>query len=291
MRFLSRPIRAGPSATSGVLSASEREQLRHPLERKTTFVVGLLAFTLVTLTVSFLVYETEWLADFPDVGKYKSQARILLVAILAAPLVATYARKRRRLLAQEESIRVTATQLPEIYDVLVSHCRRVGISVPDLYLSDGLEHTTAFRWRGHDCIVLATHDFELFPHARDEVVEFALAREVGSICLGHTSFKKELLKSLVATIPFLRGPLHQVCTYSRDRYGAYLAPRATRALLVPASSDQLLNRVDVDAYFADVDANVEDDIWARIIWLFMKRVPLAHRVLQLRRAGMLSSSR
>lgn len=289
MRFLSRPVRAGPNARSRALSAPEREQLRHPLEKKTTFIIGALAVAFVATTLTLLLYGSDWLAERPTIGKYKSQVRILLAAVASAPLLATYARKRRRLLAKEESIHVTARQLPEIHNVLVSHCQRLGVRVPDLYISDGLEHTTAFSWRGHDCIVLSTHDFELFPYAFHEVVEFVLARELGSICLGHTSFPKELLKSCVAPLPFLRGPLHQIYTYSRDRYGAYLAPRAARALLVGASSDQLLNDVDVDGYFAELDASADDDVWSRIIWLFSMRVPLAQRVRQLRRAGMLTS--
>ena len=63
----------------------------------------------------------------------------------------TYALRRRRLLAQEESIRLGATQLPEIHSVLVRHCLRAGIPVPDLYLSDGVDHTTSFEWRGQNC--------------------------------------------------------------------------------------------------------------------------------------------
>lgn len=289
MRSLSRPVRAGPSATTRVLSASEREQLRHPLEKRISRLIGVLAVGFIVAALTILIQGSEWVAERPTVGKYKSQIRILVAVVLAAPLFATYARKRRRLLAKEESIHVTATQLPEIHSVLASHSRRVGVPVPDLYISDGLEHTTAFSWRGHDCIVLSTHDFELFPHARREVVDFVLARELGTICLGHTSFRSELLKSCVAPLPFLRGPLHQMLTYSRDRYGAYLAPRATRALLVVASSDQLLDQVDIGAYFTELDASVDDDVWSRIIWLFSNRVPLAHRVRQLRRAGMLAA--
>jgi len=271
------------------LSLADRERLRHPLERRVARVVALLDVLLVTTVLSLLLWGTEWLETRPTLNKYRTHARILLVAVLGAPVVATYARRRRQILAQEESIRVGPAQLPELYRVLESQCRRVGIATPELYLSDGVDHTTAFEWRGRQCIILSTHDFAEFPEAFDDVVAFALAREVGSICLGHTSFRAELLRSSVAPIPFLRGPLHQITTYSCDRYGALLAPRATRALIVAACGDRMQKRVDLDAYFAQLDERAEEGFWDSIVWLFRRRVPLAHRVRELRRAGLLKA--
>jgi hypothetical protein len=272
-----------------VLSAAEREWLRHPMERRVANVVFVIEAILIATVVSLLLWGAEWLAARPTLAKYKTHARILLIAVVGAPVVSTYATRRRRLLAQEESIRVTATQLPEVHDVLVAQCRRVGIPVPELYVSDGVEYTTAFAWRGHHCIILSTHDFALFPSAFEDVVEFALAREVGSICLGHTSYRNELLKSAVAPLPFLSSPLHQLRTYSRDRYGAWLAPHAVRALIVAASGDRLRSRVDLVAYFAQLDEGAEKGFWTSVVWLFRRRVPLAHRVQQLRRAGLLKA--
>jgi hypothetical protein len=209
---------------------------------------------------------------------------------LSAPVVATFVRRRRRLLAQEESIRISETQLPEIHAVLVKHCQRVGIRPPELFLSDSVDHTTSFSWRGHHCIILSTHDFSTFPDAFDDVVDFVLAREVGSICLGYTSYRNELLTSSVAPIPFLSGPLNHLRTFSRDRYGALLAPRSFRALIVAASGDRLRNRVDLEAYFAQLDEERDSaGFLASLVWVFKRRVPLAHRVQELRRAGMLKS--
>ena len=127
----------------------------------------------------------------------------------------------------------------------------------------------------------------MFPDAFEDIVAFELARQVGSICLGHTSYLTEALASYVAPIPFLRGPLNQVKTYSRDRFGAVLAPRAIHALIVETVGDRLRNQVDLDAYFAQLDDEAESALWSSLVWLFRARVPLAHRVRQLRRAGLL----
>lgn len=270
------------------MSHADRERLRHPLERRVKTLVALCDAFLVAIVVSLLLFGAEWISARPTLAKYKSHGRLLLIAVLSAPLVAMYAQRHRRLLAREEGVHVGPTQLPEIYDVLMRHCRRLGVPPPELYVSDGVDRTTSFHWRGHDSIILSTHDFELCPGSFDDIVDFALARELGSICLGHTSFRSELLKFSVAPFPFLRGPLHTVKTYSCDRYGALLAPRAIRAVIVAATGDRLQSRFNLDAYLAQLDESVEKGISVSMIRLVSKRVPLARRVQELRRAGLLT---
>jgi hypothetical protein len=270
------------------LSTEQRDRLRHPLERRVATTVGVIAAILAVLMVVFLFWGTEWLEARPAIGKYKPQLDILLAAVLGAPIVVGYAKHRRRQLAQEESIRVSATQLPGIHQVLVRHCARLGIQLPDLYLSDGVEHTTSFAWQGRECIILSTHDYETCPESFDDIVDFMIARQVGNICLGHTRFASELLKSFVAPVPFLRGPLGQFWTYSCDRYGAFLAPRAIRAVIVAATGDRLRDLVNLDVYLAQLDEDVPKGWVTVVLGLTRKRVPLANRVLELRRAGLLT---
>jgi len=280
--------RVNNSQVPSRLSTPERDRLRHPLEQRVATVVGVSAAILAVLMFGFLYWGTEWLEARPAIGKYKPQLDIVLAAVLGAPIVVGYAKHRRRELAQEESIRVSATQLPEIHQVLVRHCTRVGMQLPDLYLSDGVEHTTSFAWQGHECIILSTHDYETCPDSFEDIIDFMIARQVGNICLGHTRFTSELLKSFVGPVPFLRGPLTQFWTYSCDRYGAFLAPRAIRAVIVAATGDRLRNRVNLDEYLAQLDEGIPKGWLTRLLGLTRKRVPLANRVLELRRAGLLT---
>jgi hypothetical protein len=264
-------------------------RLRHPRETRVATIVSIIDAMLVVVVVAILLWGTEWLETVPSLAKYETHARILVALIVGAPILATFARRRRRLLVQQESIRISSSQLPEVHAVLVKHCGRLGIPLPELYLSDGVDHTTSFSWRDRHCIILSTHDYSTFPDAFDDVVDWVLAREVGAICLGHTSYRSELLASSVAPIPFLRGPLNHLRTYSRDRYGAFLAPRSFRALIVAASGDRLRNRVDLAAFFAQLDEERSSGLIASVLWLFKRRVPLAYRVQELRRAGLLDT--
>jgi hypothetical protein len=266
-------------------------QLRHPLENRVNAIVSALDVILVGTLAGFMLWGAEWLEARPALAKYEPHAQLVLVLVLGAPIVATVVRRRRRMLAQDDSIRISESQLPDVYAVLVTHCRRVGIPVPELFISDTVEHTTSFGWRQHRCIILSAHDFSMCPDAFDDVVDFVLAREVGSICLGYTSYRNELLASWVGPIPFLRNPLNRLRTFSRDRYGAFLAARPFRALIAAACSDRLRNRVGLDTYLAQLDEDTDfPGIVHSLVWLLKKRVPLGHRIRELRRAGMLSDS-
>lgn len=263
------------------------DELRHPRERHIAAVVTVIDVLLVVAVIALLVAGTEWLTSMPSMAKYKGEAKLLLLAVIGAPVMAVYVRRRRRKLALEESIRVSPDQLPDIHRVLVSYCARVGIPVPELYLSDSVEDATTFCWRGHHCIIVPTHEFSIFSQVFEEIIAWVLAREVGRICLGHASFRNEVLASSIAPIPFLRAPLNQAWTYSRDRYGAFLAPHAARALFVAAAGDRLCNEVNLDTYFAQLDEIHDQGFWLSALWPMRKKVPLAYRMRELRRAGML----
>jgi hypothetical protein len=266
-------------------------RLRHPLETRVAILVGVVDVVLAVTIVVFLFLGAEWLETWPLLTKYVRNAKFFLILVLGAPVVATFMRRRRRYLAQEESIRIDEMQFPEVHAVLVKHCQRVGIPIPELYISGRVEHTTSFSWGDRQCIILSTHDFSECPEAFRELADFVLAREVGSICLGHTSYVNELLASSVAPFPFLRGPLNRLRTYSRDRYGAYLAPSSLRAMIVEAAGDPLYLHVDPESYLSQLDEEVKASrAFDSIVWLFLKRVPLAHRVMELRRAGMLKAA-
>ena len=279
------------STTPPVAGSFDPARLRHPLEKRVEAIVTAVDAILVTAIAGFLFWGTEWLETRPSLAQYEPHAQVLLALLLGAPIIATFIRRRRRLLSQEDSIRISESQLPDVHAVLVKHCRRIGIPVPELFISDTVEHTTSFGWRQHRCIILSTHDFSMAPEAFDDIVDFVLAREVGSICLGYTSYRNELLASWVAPIPFLRHPLNRLRTFSRDRYGALLAPRSFRALIAAACSDRLRERVGLATYLSQLDEETDfRGVTNSLVWLLKKRVPLGHRIRELQRAGMLPES-
>jgi hypothetical protein len=280
--------RAGAPAARARNTGNDPAGLRHPLERSTTRIVVALDVVLVLTLLALLFWGAEGLERVPVVGRYAAEAQVVLLAVFAGPIMATYARRRRRMLTQEESIRVSPTQLPGIYDRLVAHCTKVGIPVPELYLSEAVARTTTFASGGHTCIILSTAELATHQESLEDVIDFTLAREVGAIGLGYTSLAHELLASFIGPFPFLRAPLSHMHTYSCDRYGAYLAPRALPALICEATGERLRNDVDPIEYFSAVERARRSGFWALVIPLLRLKLPLTYRIRELRRAGLLT---
>jgi hypothetical protein len=283
--------RAGAPAPRARSTGNDPAGLRHPLERNTTRIVVALDVVLVLTLLALLLVGAEWLERVPMVGRYATEAPLILLAVFAGPIMATYTRRRRRMLAQEESIRVSTTQLPEVYERLVAHCTKVGIPVPELYLSEAVARTTRFASEGHTCIILSTDELAIHQESFEDVIDFTLAREVGAICLGYTSLAQELLASFIGPFPFLRAPLSHMHTYSCDRYGAYLAPGALPALICEATGERLRNNVDPIEYFTEVERARRSGFWALVVPMIRLKLPLTYRIRELRRAGLLKYER
>ncbi len=272
-------------------SGPDPAELRHPMETRATRVIVVLDVIVVLTALGVLFWGTELLERLPVAGQYAGEAKFLLAAVIGAPVMATYVRRRRRKLALEESLVVSETQMPEIHNLLVEHCKRVGIPVPELYLSEAIDQTTTFTWGQHTCIILCTHDLLANPDSIDDILDFTLAREVGSICLGYVSLRNEMLSSFVARIPLLRWPVNHIRAFSRDRYGAFLAPSALRALMSEATGERLRARVNPDAYFTQLERTPRPGFWTFLYSLFRPKLPLTFRVRELRRAGLLAGSK
>src|SRR5262245_5581950 len=140
------------SGTDSSAPAPDVRQLRHPLERRVAALVTLVDLMLMAMLLGILFLGAEWLETFPALQDYKGHVKILLALVMGAPIVATFLRRRRRFLAQEDSIRIGERILPEVHAMLARHCQRVGIPLPELYLSESVDETTSFSWRNHQCI-------------------------------------------------------------------------------------------------------------------------------------------
>src|SRR5262249_7239236 len=163
-------------------------------------------------------------------------------------------RNIRRAAVRGNSVRLSAEQLPVIYSILDSHCRRLGFDpVPDLYLTDRAIPAPgqAFSTYWRDCIGLNARYLERKPEKSRLFLSFFLGRELGRIRLDHTKWWYELLLAYVVSIPYVRNPLIQVQALSHDRYGAFLEPYAIPGLMILASGRRLIDAVDIQQYLKE----------------------------------------
>lgn len=264
----------------------DESQLRHPLERRYFLGSVILSLIVVAAVIVVLVFAPGWLKSHPMLSKGATVVRAALVAALAAMPFLSSLRRRRNAYIHGQSIRLSHDQFAPIYEILERQCQRLGIKeVPGLYITDrGIPpYSKAFSTRSDHSIVLHQNLFEVDLQKTLDVAAFAIGYELGRIRLGHTDWLDEMLLTYIFTVPFLANPLRQVRTFSRDRYGAYLAPDGFRGLLFAASARRLLNDVNVEDYLKQADSY--GGAWVKSAIYFYDMPSVLRRIQELKNAG------
>jgi hypothetical protein len=262
-------------------------QLRHPLEKPVFIASVILNLALIAAAIFIAARGDAWLKAHHFMAKYVNQIRGgAIAAILALPGI-SLVRNNRLGFIRGNSIRLSNDQFPQVYEILEEHCRKLGMSsLPELYLTDQAitPPAQAFSAWGNDYIVLRTDFLESPLENVRDVLAFTLGCELGRLRLGHASWWSDVLLTFVAKIPLLRTPISRVRTYSRDRYGAFLAPDGLRGLLVLASGRRMLKSVNIEDYLTQVSDY--GGFWARLAGATKTAPHVFYRIKMLWAAGL-----
>jgi hypothetical protein len=240
----------------------------------------------VAAVIVLVTLAPDWLKSHPTLSKEARLVRAALVAALAGIPLLALVRNRRNAYIHGQSIRLSRNQFAPVYEILEKQCQRLGMTeVPGLYITDkGIPaYSKAFSTRSDHSIVLHQNLFEADLQKALDVAAFTIGCELGRIRLGHTSWLNEMLLTYIFIVPFLANPLRQLRTFSRDRYGAYLAPEGFRGLLFAASARRLLNCVNVEAYLKQADGY--GGAWVKSAIYFYDVPSALRRVQELKSAG------
>jgi hypothetical protein len=257
----------------------DESELRHPLERPLILALVPINFALVAAAIFLAIKGSDWLAAYPVLAKYSGQLRAIAIAVVLAVPGLVFLRNARHARVRGNSIRVSDIQFPLLHSILRQHCGRLGMGhLPELYVSDTAinEPARAFTSWKDEYIVLSTKFLQPDLEAMREVFAFVLGRELGRLRLAHASWSTELLLSYVAKIPYVRNPIALVFTYSRDRYGAYLAPEGLLGLVALASGRLILHEVNVPDYIRHVRSY--GGLWSQLAALASGQRQIADRI-------------
>ena len=264
----------------------DESQLRHPQERPYFLFSVILSLTVVVATIVIIVFAPDWLKSHAMLSKEVKLVRAALVAALVGMPFLTLLRRRRNAYIHGQSIRLSRNQFAPIYEILEKQCQRLGMTeVPALYITDkGIPpYSKAFSSRNDHSIVLHQNLLEADLQKTLDVAAFTIGYELGRIRLGHTDWLDEMLLTYIFIVPFFANPLRQLRTFSRDRYGAYLAPDGFRGLLFAASARRLLNDVNVDDYLNQAESYGGTSVKSAIY--FYTEPSVLRRVQELESAG------
>lgn len=261
-------------------------QLRHPRERPYFWASVVLSLIIVSAGVVIILFAPEWLKSHTLLSKEATTVRAALIAALAGMPLLALLRHRRDIYVHGQSIRCSRNQFGPIYEILEKQCQRLGITeVPGLYITDKAipPYSKAFSTKSDHSIVLHQNLLEVDLQKTLDVAAFTIGTELGRIRLGHTDWLDEMLLTYIFIVPFLANPLRQLRTFSRDRYGAYLAPDGFRGLLFVASARRLLNDVNVDDYLKQ--AETYGGPWVKSARYFYDTPSVLRRIQELKSAG------
>jgi hypothetical protein len=268
------------------MTVRQESDLRMPRERVVYLATVLVNLALFCLAIYLVGHGSAWLDEYPRLAKRAADVRGLAFALLAAPPALALLRNRRNAEAAGSGVRLSATQIPELYDTLVRFCERLGQrEIPALYIAEqAKEPSKAFAaWNSHFIVIRPVFLVTPLEDVRP-IYEFEIGRELGRIRLGHTQWWDELLVAYVIKLPLLRNPLLHARTYAHDRYAAYLAPDSARGLIVSASGRQLLKLVNVPEFIAQADST--RGFWPWLANLMRREPHVTFRIRALIESGL-----
>lgn len=168
--------------------------------------------------------------------------------LLAAPVLVYLARGRMYAAQRVNGVKMSPTQFPDGYRMLVDAAARFGMAeVPDGYVVLGNGQINAFA-SGHGFrryVVVYSDLFEVGGQARNpEALAFIIGHEVGHIAAGHASYWRQLGMFASNYIPVLGSALSRAQEYTADNHGlCYRPDGAAGAIGVMGAGKYLLGLV------------------------------------------------
>jgi hypothetical protein len=280
-------LRPMPDVTNAAPNdAIDEAKLRDPFERPIFLACVAGNILLMSVAIALIFFQPGWLKMHPLLNKEIALLRVLAItALIGIPLLVLN-RNRREASIRGNSVRASEHEFPEVFAILQDHGQRLGLeNLPELFITGSsiAPYSRTFSsWR-ENYIVLHQVIFDVNDEHTLDVVSFIIGHELGAIRLNQTAVWNEMLLTYISSIKWLRAPLERVRTYSRDRYGATLAPSGFRGLLIDAIGRRLMDHVNIEEYFAQERSY--GSFWALVNIFFDPKPQVFTRLRKLHDAG------
>lgn len=170
-----------------------------------------------------------------------------LLIILVAPVLLYLARGRGYADQRVNGVRMSPTQFPDGYRLVVEAAGRFGLTnVPDAYVVLGNGQINAFA-SGHGFrryVVVYSDLFEIGGNARQpDALAFIIGHEVGHIAAGHVSYWRQLGMFAAPYMPFLGSSLYRSQEYTADNHGFVNRPNGAPGAMGTLGAGKYLNGI------------------------------------------------
>lgn len=207
-----------------------------------------------------------------------------LAALGAVPLVCWWVRGLRYARERAESVRISPTQFPEVYRMVMSLSAEMGSSkAPEAYVRPG-DPSPRTDASGHGLrryLVLPGSLLDGAGRPRDpDAMAFLVAHQIGHITSGHTGYWQRLVILGAELVPGLGASLARTREYTADDHGLAHVPEGAQAVRLFAGGSDLYTRVNLGEMAAR--ASVDRDPSLFVYHLLSRRPGNVRRMAALR---------
>lgn len=170
-------------------------------------------------------------------------------SLFAAPLVCWSVRGLRYARERAESVRISPTQFPEAYRMVVSLSADMGlVRVPEAYVRLGPVSARA------DAAAHGLRRYLVLPDALfdgggrlcdPDALAFLIAHQVGHIAAGHTGYWRRVATVGADLVPGLGSSLSRAAEYTADNHAHAHLPEGANAVRLFAGGPNLYTRVNM----------------------------------------------
>ncbi len=198
--------------------------------------------------ISAVISTVFWLALL--VGTFG----ILLIYLLFGYLFFLFAHSAFITYLKGTGVKITDQQYPDIYQKLVSNCKKVGIEeIPEAYLlRTDFFNALATRFRGRHFVVLFTDVVDALED-HPGALDFYIGHELGHIHRKHLLWRTFLMPASI--LPLLGTALRRAEEYTCDRYGVACCESAediNAALAAIAAGNSRWKTINTSAHLDQV---------------------------------------
>jgi Zn-dependent protease with chaperone function len=254
------------------MNTIETSDVRHPKEA--TYLTIMYVFSIIIYILLFIPIILFAVFSIP----------FILVGVFTSWLSSLYFKAE----ILGNSVKVSPTQYPEIYNTYISFCQKANVSnIPDLFIYNGNGVLNALAMKvflkKYIFMLSSIVDISYKPETKDEF-NFYLGHELGHHAAGHFSIKRSILTAPAHFIPFLGAAYSRACELTADRYGLAFTgniDESRNALINLAHGSKVLSDyTNKDAF--EMQENEIPDLMGFISKLFATHPRLTIRVIELR---------
>lgn len=197
------------------------------------------------------------IGNLKDSEFYSKIAEYTIMIIFIAPIL-LFAVAYMYAQVRSNAIKITPRQFPEVYELIVRYCRRLGLQeIPDAYVvqENGVLNAFSSFVLRKKYIQINADLFEIAYREYHDLksIGFVIAHELSHIRLKHASFGYQLSIYWANYVPFLGTALSRAREYSCDRVAQVITQDSgVEAIMSLFAGKHLYKRVNVQDYLDNV---------------------------------------